>query len=383
VTRRALTALVVAGTTAALVSCTPSAQNDAADAGPAQNRTSSPRAALELTVPRAVHRATVLPDGRVLLTGGCTQLGCEGFERGRVSEVFDPHAGRFAAGPQMTTPRASHTATLLEDGRVLLTGGYPGEGRPPLASVEVLDPAVGDFVPVGDLSTGRADHTATVLPDGEVLIAGGVSADGQPLATTEVFDPDTNRFRPGPPLSWPRSAHVALPTGDGVVLIGGTADGEVAVATTDVLDGGSWRPGPPLRQARIKHAASVLPNGTVLVVGGASSVEGRDLFATTEIVDLASRSSAAGPALSEGMYKLDGAVAALRDGRVAIAGGQRIDVFDPATGRITVLDAAPVPRRSFVSVSALDDGALLVAGGYDGDVAPTADARVVRVPPAG
>ena len=68
--------------------------------------------------------------------------------------------------------------------------------------------------------------------------------------------------------------------------------------------------------------------------------------------------------------------------RVPGTSGRFGDVFDPSTGQITVLDAPPVPRRSFVSASPLDDGSLLVAGGYDADIAPTADARVVRVPPA-
>jgi len=127
---------------------------------------------VRLGQPRAVHRATRLADGTVLITGGCTRPGCEGFDAGRRAELFDVDAG-VLAGPRMSTGRASGTATLLQDGRVLLTGGYPGEGRPPTATAEVFDPARGRFDDVDDLGTARADHSATLMSGGRVLLAGG------------------------------------------------------------------------------------------------------------------------------------------------------------------------------------------------------------------
>ena len=89
----------------------------------------------------------------------------------------------------MSTGRAGGTATLLEDGRVLLTGGYPGEGRPPLVSAEVFEPTGSRFVGVDDMGTARADHTATLMPDGRVLLAGGFDEAGTALATTESSIP--------------------------------------------------------------------------------------------------------------------------------------------------------------------------------------------------
>ena len=339
----------------------------------------SPSDALELAVPRAVHKATVLDDGRVLLTGGCTLPGCGGFDQGRVSEIFDPATERTTEGPEMTTPRAGHTATKLADGRVLLVGGYPGEGRPAQASAEVFDPDVGTFRPVGDLDVARADHTATLLPDGAVLIAGGTTGAGDPLSSTELFDPRGDTFHPGPPLSGPRAGHSAAVTQGRPILVGGTADAESALATTDVLGDGGWAPGPTLGEARVKHAVSTLPDGTVLVIGGASTIEGRELLATTEILDVDAGRSRPGPALSEGQYKLEGGVASLPDGRLVIAGGRRVDVYDPRTGEMSVLTAPPVPRRSFLSVSVVADTTVLIAGGYDSDIAPTTEARIVRV----
>ncbi len=336
-----------------------------------------------LRVPRAVHRATVLTDGRVLFTGGCTQQGCEGFDRARASEIFDPDGRRFLPGPDMSTPRAGHSATLLNDGRVLLIGGYSGEGRPALATAEVFDPVSNQITAVGSLSVGRADHTATVMPDGEVLIAGGTDGSGVAFATTEIFSPRDNRFRAGPVLTAPRAGHAAVLTDGRLVLIGGTADFVSALATTDVLESGVWSPGPRLIVRRLKHAATVLPDRTVLVIGGAIDSEGRERLSSTEILDIDEDSSMLGPELSEGQYKLDGAVTALPDGQVVIAGGQRLDVFDPETRQISTLKAAPVPSRSFITASLIAAHTVLVAGGYDSNISPTDQARVIDVPRAG
>ena len=150
----------------------------------------APPAGLRLTKPRAVHRATRLGDGSVILTGGCTEPGCGGADEARVADVYDPATGRFAPASPMLSPRVSGTATLLVDGRLLLVGGYPGEGEAPTARAELYDPATGDFTSVGSLAVARADHTATLLRDGTVIVAGG-STTGQSARDHGVFDPDS------------------------------------------------------------------------------------------------------------------------------------------------------------------------------------------------
>jgi hypothetical protein len=229
------------------------------------------------------------------------------------------------------------------------------------------------------MATPRADHSATALADGRVLICGGVDGDGKALSTTELFDPRTGTFRPGPPMSSPRNGHAAVEVDGGLVLVGGVVNASTA-ATTDVLEAGAWSPGPELDTARVKHAAVALPDGRVLVIGGAPSTEGRTLLASTEIVDVPAARVQPGPPLSEGEYKLTDAVVTLADGRVVIAGGSQINVYDPAAGEMGVLTTPSLPRRSFVTATVIGRRTVLVAGGYDDSIAPLDTAVVVEIP---
>ena len=325
----------------------------------------APDPGLTLGVARAVHRATTLADGRVLFTGGCSSAGCGGVVA--ATAVYEPGARRVRAGAALAQPRLSHTATLLPDGRVLVAGGYPGEGAPPTDSVEVVA-ADGAVRAYGQLRVARADHSATLLPDGRVLVAGGRDAGGAALASTELLGPD-GTVTDGPPRPSPRTAHTATALGGRVLLAGGTATADPALRTTVVLDPATlrWTAGPPLRTARVKHAAVALPGGGLLVVGGAPGAEANEQFSDTEL--LRGGRFVAGPPLTDGRYKLADAVAVLPDGRVVVAGGPTVDVLDPATGTTETLGSLG-RRRSFQTLS-LVPGGVLVAGGYDSSIVPS------------
>lgn len=365
--RRCLAVLALGLALTGCSSSTPRQPDDPADAA----------GSLELGQPRAVHRATLLDDGRVLITGGCTETGCGGFDAGRRSEIYD--AGHLEPGPVMATPRASGTATLLDDGRVLLTGGYPGEGEAPTPAAEVFDPTTNEFSAVGDLRRARADHTATLLPDGRVLVAGGFDAAGRALADSEIFDPETGEFTQGPDLSAPRAAHVAVPIDGAVVVVGGTTDSQ-GLATTDVFRSGRWRPGPHLLTPRVKMGAAAVGRSVLFVVGGATDVEGRTRLDSTELVNMRTGQVTAGPRLLDGEYKLDGAIATLPDGRVVVPAGRALEVYDARSASLTPLDVTTYDARSFRTMTPIGEDQVLVVGGYDEAIAPTDQAVLVRIP---
>lgn len=137
---------------------------------------------------RIGHSATLLTDGRVLIVGG-------GWDKDppTTALVWDPGTGKFSAAGSLPEARLNHTATLLPDGRVLIVGGEDIDLPPDddvFASALVWDPATDEFSPAGSLAEARAGHTALPLDDGRVLVVGGYGEDGL-VTDMEVWEPSS------------------------------------------------------------------------------------------------------------------------------------------------------------------------------------------------
>ncbi len=174
-----------------------------------------------LLVAREGHTATVLSDGTVLLVGGCKNSQsdkqvCDEFQS--TAEIWNPSTNvNVMTKGELKTARANHTATLLPDGKVLISGGRNANSA--LSAAEVYDPATGLFTAVGDMNTARQGHVATSLGDGRVVISGGYS--GQSLSSIETYYQGAFTLAPST-MSVRRYKHSATLLADGkILLVGG------------------------------------------------------------------------------------------------------------------------------------------------------------------
>ncbi len=360
---------------------------------------------------RQLHTATLLRDGKVLIVGGDAS-GTSATNN--TAELFDPATGTFTLiSAIMTEPRSSQTATLLQNGKVLLAGGYHLVG--PFATgtdtAEVFDPVSGSFTAVGSTMTSvRYEHTATALANGKVLIAGGSMVGNVPVPvlggvpgvtnvsnTAELFDPSSGTFTAISPsvMSQPRTTHTATLLPNGKVLLTGGYNGGASGPiigpaawnnSADLFDPGSntFTPALPatMTSRRSLHTATLLTDGRVLIAGGYS---GAAVLSAAELADFYSGSFAA--AASMNLPRMYHTATQLSNGKVLIAGGTGAQVtigtaelYDPALGTFTMLPSAMSSPRYVHTATLLGNGKVLIAAGLAGttvfDLAPTDQAEL-------
>lgn len=269
------------------------------------------------------HIAITLADGRVLIAGGARTSGS-----GRTLDVIDPVRGTTASVGELQVTRRYTAAVRLADGRVAFFGGTTAGERAPLgisASAEVWDPATGRsaLVPTR-LAMGRTCHQASLLGDGRVLITGGY---GLPPTYhyAEVYDPRNHSFTPiDAPVTMARANQAVLPDAEGrLLLLGGeapTADGGI-VAIPDVLQfdpaTGTFTTLLPLARPRTLAAAVATRDGRVLLFGGETAIGSANLDA--EAYD--PRSGGRAIAALDHARAYHGALRLL-DGRILLVGGE-------------------------------------------------------------
>ncbi len=238
-----------------------------------------------MRVGRALHTATLLLNGRVLVAGGLSWnpwFGGVVPAQSLDAEIYDPSSNRWSSAAPMSNELSEHTATLLRDGRVLVAGGHRSEPTashpasesglavyPALRSTAIYDPSTNRWLNAAFMTRGRYAQTATLLPNGDVLLVGGVDG-GLPVPTAELYDPAADRWSPAANMAAPRIGHTATLLRNGTVLVVGNA--QAGTSHAEVYDPASDRwsvvSGPMQRDL---HTATKLSDGTVLITGGFGS----------------------------------------------------------------------------------------------------------------
>jgi Kelch motif len=308
-----------------------------------------------LTTSRPFPRATLLHNGKVLITG-------YGFQS--AAELYDPSTGKFTATGN-TGPWAFHSSTLLADGRVLLAGGYGSDVNGASARAELYNPATGTFTPTGEMTTPRiVPKPPTLLKNGKVLFVGGETPFLVPYLadiTAELYDPATGAFTPtGSFLGAGPVGGSATLLPDGRVLVVGAYSGLAAL-----YDPASGTFSPTGRPGSLHDSAILLTNGKVLFTGG---LEGEDIHA--ELYDPVT--GVFTPTVNMTTPRLDHSVTLLADGTVLLAGSQRTgsdggrvfasaELYDPVTGTFSATGDMITPRFGHAA-PLLPDGTVLMVG---------------------
>jgi N-acetylneuraminic acid mutarotase len=252
-----------------------------------------------LHLARSYHTATLLSNGQVLVVGGSHWASPPLFSQGTppgsaldVAELYDPTSGKWTVTDSLHTARYCHTATLLANGEVLVTGGIGGKktgsapsnfedanlrGFPGLnrasdieASAELYDPKTKSWTVTGSLPVALWSHSATLLPNDQVLVAGGKPSFQSDTADSSLYNLSTGTWKSGGTFRTERNAHTAtlLPTGSVLVAGGANESGVLADVELYRATTGTWDPTASLNTARTLHTATLLPDGKVLVTGG-------------------------------------------------------------------------------------------------------------------
>jgi hypothetical protein len=324
------------------------------------------------------HTATLLRDGRVLIAGGFTDAsGLYGgipltVGRGVTStaELYDPVTRQFTPTGNMTAARAYHGATLLQDGRVLIASGQGTDrSEDSLASAELYDPSTGTFTATGSMSTRSYNdvNTATLLRDGRVLITG--------VSRAELYDPGSGTFTVAANMTVSPTFATATLLEDGRVLLANLEN----AAIYDPATGGFTPTGGPNRYETGQSV--LLPNGKVLVAGGNNDpgpMDAAELYdPSTGTFGAAGKMTAFRSNLTMNLLLGGKALIAggstyteftLPDGRPGFASAcclNSVELYDPDTGLFAAAGTMGSSRAGHTA-TVLQSGQVLMVGGTGG-----------------
>jgi large repetitive protein len=274
--------------------------------------------------------------------------------------------GSWTPSDSLEVGRDGATATLLEDGDVLVAGGenttFPGNGS--LSDAELYDPSTGTFTETGALNVARSFASSTLLPDGDVLVTGGISNVPTALSSAELYDPATQSWSLTTSMNATgyQLTDTLLINGD-VLVTGFGASARFGESNPEVYDptAATWTDTGPLPNVDEDPTATLLGDGDVLAAGGPTTA--------ASLYDPATDDWSATGSMAKA--QLGPTATLLGNGEVLVAGGENAnfqpmttsEVYDPTTATWSLSSGQmSVPRDDQAAVE-LPDGNALVAGG--------------------
>ena len=176
-----------------------------------------------MTIRRCYHTASLLFNGKVLVTGGLTNYSYA--QATQTSEIYDPATGTWTPTSTMNEGRSYHTASVLMNGHVLVAGGYYN-----CLTAELYDPLRQTWTMTGNMSYGRERPTASILPNGKVVVVGVAN-----YRMSEMYDPSSGQWSLSGNTLQTVVWHTSSTLSNGRLLIAGGSNNNAAVNTAELF----------------------------------------------------------------------------------------------------------------------------------------------------
>ena len=327
-----------------------------------------------MSSPRADHTATLLQDGRVMVAGGVS-----GQDILSSSEIYDPNLGSWSATGAMATARGYHSAIRLPDGTVLVAGGATliGGFAVTISSSEIYDPATGSWTSTASMNVARSSFALVLLNNGKVMAIGGFDAQGRFVVACELYDPTTSTWSYTGALNTGRASLTfrsqVVKLTDGRVLVEGGIDPShlsSLLSSAEIYDPQTevWSFTGFMNIRRADHTGTLLPSGKV-IVGGGDSLQP----STSEIFDPSTGTWTMSSKMTE--FRISDTASSLLDGRVLVVGpiGPSTEIYDETTGTWTDSGSRGTSAGEHTATVLLDGRVLVAGGGFNGAYYSQAD----------
>ncbi|WP_061230521.1 Kelch repeat-containing protein [Leptospira interrogans] len=317
-------------------------------------------------VDRYNHQATLLTDGKVLISGGNLFTGISPPASNNLF-VYNSNNNLFESYSPMKHIRSSHRAIKLENNDVLIIGGYSGENvnQTVTNSAEVFQVSNNIIGIESNLNFSRYQFDVIALSATDYLVCGGFNI-GEPVLNCEKYNISTNIWTIAGTLGYSRKWTTGFQISPTQILYCGgniapncelynTANNAVTIAAS-------------LNTARFNSLSIRYNSSKIIYIGGRTKSTNLDSLNTTEIFDINTLSISYGPSLPYGIFESSGVL--LNDGRVLISGGtdsngkflSSLLVFNPVTNSISKIGEMKVSRSKH-TLTLLQNGNVLIAGG--------------------
>jgi hypothetical protein len=340
--------------------------------------------------------ANELRNGDILVAGGYD--GTQNPPNFADSEIYNWHTGAWTPTTPMNQARAAPVSVGLEDGRVMVIGGFD-ENFGVLSSAEIYDPSNATWRLTAAMNDARAeDFVAVLLPGHKVLVAGGTASDGfTSLNSAEIYDEAMNTWTPTGSMNVGRGEFSTVVLGNKeddrkrglrVLAVGGIATDASAIASAETYDpvSATWTLTGSMHTGRNDFGLTVLKDGKVLAEGGGRGDEHRPRHASAEIFDPENGQWSFTGRMVTPRSEMEHAVVLLPDGRVLAPGGYRkhetptaaAEIYDPESGTWAKAGHMSDKRTGEVALVLRGNSGVLVMGGLDQSPATTASVDIGR-----